>query len=101
MLVLRYARVIDAIRARGGIGDNDPMLHFGERVVELAYTCGGIEATTDTGLRVRAKHAIVTIPLGALQYDAPNLFQPQLTTEQTTAMAAYTSGNFTKIFAQW
>jgi monoamine oxidase len=42
-------------------------LHFGTPVREIAWERGGAELTLEDGSRVRARAAVVTVPLGVLQ----------------------------------
>lgn len=51
-------------------------VRFGERVVSLSPIAGGVEITTASGGRLRAAHAVVTLPLGVLQEGDTSFGEP-------------------------
>lgn len=98
-----YATLVDAA---GGPDFSDPLtdarMRFGEVVTGIDTACDAVTVTTAAGTVVRARRAIVTIPMAVLGLRYAELFTTTpLPADTAAAMALRSRGNFTKIFVQW
>lgn len=77
------------------------ILHLGEPVIAVTADGekgGRVCIETATGMVVKAKCCVSTIPLGCLQETVESLFDPQLSNEKLDAIQSVRSGSYKKVF---
>jgi hypothetical protein len=98
-----FAQVIDHFSA-DVLPPGDPRVVFGATVKKVDYaSCGGVTVHTADGQQFTARHVVSTLPLGVLQHDHQNIFDPPLPSAQAAALegSSIVMTNYTKIVAQW
>jgi len=72
-----------------------------EEVVAIQWNDGGCSIATRAGSTLHCQHAIITLPLGVLQANHKNLFQPNLGREVLEALGNLGPGSLSKVFLGW
>jgi len=97
-----FARLIDGL-VRETIPAGDPRLVYNARVTRIAYDCEGVTVTTQDSRRFHAQQVISTLPLGVLQRNHSQLFDPPLPKRHVDVLTSrgIGMGNLTHVAVQF
>lgn len=97
-----FARLIDGM-VRDTIPPGDPRIMFDAKVTKMQYDCNGVLVTTENGRTVQAREVISTLPLGVLQRQHHELFEPKLPQKHRQILDSdkIQMGNLTHVVVQF